>query len=528
MPTPSRSFRRVAIGLSMAALACGAQADWPSAGHDLKNSRYQANGNAIDSRSVGNLELKWALDVDGDVTANPAVDGQHLYFPDNKGFVYKVDKKTGVLVWKRPVSDYTGIAGDFARASPVIVGQTLILGNNSGKFLGPALGQPVPQPARVFALDKRTGQPLWTTQVDDTAMSFITHSAIVAGDVALVGLASNEELVAGFVPPPYWQWHFRGSVVALDVRTGAIRWKTYMVPDGYYGGAIWGSTGAVDMARRTVYMATGNNYAVPESVLSCLRANGSPAACMSPANHIDSVVALDLDTGALRWASKGLDYDAWNVGCGLSVPGFVIPPNDNCPVPTGPDWDFAQGPMLFGPGSQMVGAGQKSGKFWAFDARTGQVMWSTQVAPGGLTGGLQWGSASDGRRIFVAVANSGPTGSAQVPTPWTLKDGSQTTAGGWAALDVRNGSVLWTTADPLGSRAEAAVSATADVVFGCNLDFTRGTMYALDAATGRPLWKYDSGAPCNAGPSISDGMVYWGSGTFIGAPGAKKLFAFGL
>jgi polyvinyl alcohol dehydrogenase (cytochrome) len=509
-------------------VAAAAQAEWPSAGRDLKNSRYQSDERALNSRTVGGLQLKWALAVDGDVTANPAVDGQHLYFPDNKGNLYKVEKKTGAQVWKRRISDYTGIPGDFARASPVISGNTLILGNNSGKFLGPALGQAAPQPARVFALDKRSGDPLWVTQVDHTVMSFITHSAIVAGDVALVGVASNEELVAAFVPKAYWNWQFRGSVVALDVRTGAIRWKTYMVPEGYYGGAIWGSTGAVDMARRTVYMATGNNYAVPQSVLDCLTGGGSPATCMAPGNHIDSIVALDLDSGAIRWASKGLDYDAWNVGCGLSVPGFTLPPNDNCPVPTGPDWDFAQGAMLLGQGGTLVGAGQKSGKFWAFDARTGALAWATQVAPGGLTGGLQWGSASDGRRIFVAVANSGPTGSAQVPTPWTLKDGSSTVAGGWAALDARTGSVLWTTPDPGGSRAEAAVSAAADVVFGCNLAFGVGTMYALDANTGRPLWSFDSGAPCNAGPSISDGMVFWGSGTYIGAPGANKVFAFGL
>jgi len=87
--------------------------------------------------------------------------------------------------------------------------------------------------------------------------------------------------------------------------------------------------------------------------------------------------------------------------------------------------------------------------------------------------------------------------------------------------------VLWTTADPAGSRAEAAVSGANGVVFGCNLDPARGTMYALNAKTGAVLWSYDSGGACNAGPSIADGMVYWGSGTFTGF-GPKKDFAFGL
>jgi len=122
---------------------------------------------------------------------------------------------------------------------------------------------------------------------------------------------------------------------------------------------------------------------------------------------------------------------------------------------------------------------------------------------------------------------------------WTLKDGSTTTSGGWASLDARTGAVQWTTKDPLGSRAEAAVSGANGVIFGCNLDQVNGTMYALDAKTGKVLWSYNGGSgaspfvtgvfgACNAGPSIADGMVYWGSGAFQGAPGPKKVFAFGL
>jgi len=71
------------------------------------------------------------------------------------------------------------------------------------------------------------------------------------------------------------------------------------------------------------------------------------------------------------------------------------------------------------------------------------------------------------------------------------------------------------------------VSVAKGVVFGCNLAAGQGTMYALDAETSIPLWSYDSGGPCNAGPSIVDGMVFWGSGTFNGF-GPKKVFAFGL
>ncbi|WP_280154379.1 PQQ-binding-like beta-propeller repeat protein [Piscinibacter sp. XHJ-5] len=510
----------------------------------MRNSRYQNDETRISVRTVGGLTLRWSVATSGDVTANPAVDGDYLYFPDSAGFLYKVDKATGAIVWKNPVAQYTGIAGDFARATPAVAGDALILGNQSGKFLGTAFGQPDPQAARVFAVNKHTGAPMWSTQVDDTVLSFVTHSAVVANGTALVGIASNEELVAAFVPKPYWQWQFRGSVVALDTITGAIKWKTYTVPPGYYGGAVWGSTGAIDLRRNQAYMATGNNYMLPDSVLACLNSGGSPAACMDPSNMFDSIIALDLSTGVVKWVARGLPYDAWNVACGLNTPGFVVGPwfpgvYANCPngnpATAGPDWDFAQGPIMFGDTGNdldtgLVGAGQKSGMFWAFRAKDGKLAWSRQAAPGGVTGGLQWGSATDGQRIFVAAANSGPSsnGGGVGALPWTLKDGTTTTAGGWAALDAKSGAVLWTTKDPQGSRAEAAVSGANGVVFGCNLAAGAGTLYALDAKSGKVLWSYDSGAPCNAGPSIVDGMVFWGSGTFVSPGGPKKVFAFWL
>src|SRR5262249_60323029 len=110
-------------------------------------------------------------------------------------------------------------------------------------------------------------------------------------------------------------------------------------------------------------------------------------------------------------------------------------------------------------------------------------------------------------RIFVAVANSGPpsAGGGVGAFPWTLKDGSTAGSGGWAALARKTGAVLWATKAPIGSRSEAAASAANDVVFGCNLAAGVGRMVAMDAKSGAILWSFDSGGPCNAGPSISDG-----------------------
>ena len=547
----SQSMKATLRGAALASLLVSsglalADANWLSAGQGSNNGRSQASETKISPASVVSLAPLWAAAVAGDVTANPAVEGDFLYVPDSAGWLYALKRSNGQVVWKAQISNYTGYPGDWVRATPAISGNALIFGNQNGKNVE-FFGQTPPQGAWVLAVDKTTGALLWKTQIEAAKRSMVTHSAIIAKGMAIVGVASNDEFVSGLVPKSYWTWEGRGSVVALDVNTGAIKWKTYTVPQGYFGGSVWGSTGAVDLKRSQVYMATGDNFWAPESVQACVanaQANKTdPIPCHAADDYFDAVIALDIDTGKVNWGQHGIAYDTWNVGCGLNIPGvFTILPNDNCPNPKGPDWDFAQGPILINNGNgggdnDLVGAGQKSGVFFAFKAKDGKLAWSTQVAPGGLTGGLQWGSAYDGARIYVAVAQAGAAGAGVNPEPWKLKDGSTTTAGGWAALDPKNGKILWTTPDPYGNRAEAAVSVANGVMFGCTLNYNPGapTYFALNAATGAVAWSFRGPAnpgagkfgACQAGPSIADGMVYWGSGTAQGT-GLKLVYGFGL
>lgn len=554
-PLPSLILGTVALTLSLAAVPTRAddgkasRSGWPAAGKNLGNTRNAGDESKLGVKTAAQLATKWAYSASGDVTATPAVEGDYLYFPDAAGNLQKVNRKTGALVWKFPISKYTGLAGDYARATPAIAGDALILGNQNGKNLEMYGQLPVPQGAKVFGVDKNTGKLLWMTQVDSTTRSMVTTSAIVAKGTAYLGVASNEELVAGIVtkaPNPYaaqfgsWQWTFRGNVVALDVKTGAIKWKTYTVPQGYYGGSVWSSTPTVDLKRNQLYITTGDNFAIPDAALACAAAKKAAGQdllpCMAADDYFDSIVAMDLDTGKVKWGKRGLDYDNWNVGCGLFVPGFTFPPNDNCPNPKGPDWDFAQGAILMGDDDDaIVGAGQKSGVFWAFKASNGALAWKTQVAPGGLTGGLQWGSAYDGERIYVAASNAGPIlGLGQDAQPWTLKDGSTTTSGGWAALDAKTGKVLWTTKDPFGGRAEGPVSVVNGVVLGCNLEYNpanpalgAGHYVALNGKTGQMLWNSPTTGSCVAGAAIVGSTVYWGNGAGRGTT-PNAVYAFGL
>ncbi|WES66010.1 PQQ-binding-like beta-propeller repeat protein [Microbacter sp. GSS18] len=497
-------------------------AGWNSAGGDRSNTRHAASESKISPATVADLSLKWVLNTGGDVSATPAVDGDRVYVPDWAGNLYAVDRSTGAVVWQRQIEDYTGVPRDASRTSPAFTDTTLVIGDKgatSNADGSPSLGNG----GRVIAVDKQTGDVRWVTQVETHFAAVITQSPTIFDGVVYVGVSSVEEGLAGLIPG-YECCTFRGSLAALDLETGAILWKTYMAPEGYPGASVWGSSPAVDPKRGSVYVATGNNYAIPADALACVEAAGddpdAQQACLPPDDYFDAIVALDMTTGAVKWVTRALPYDTWTWACLFGAP--------SCPTPTGPDYDFGQAPALFkvknagGGPRELLGAGQKSGQYWALDPATGAVVWVTDTGPGGINGGLQWGSAVDGKRVYTANANSD-----QVPYPTA----SDPTTGIWSALDAATGEILWQTRPPNGGGASGPATTANGVVFGCTND-ADGWMYALDAATGEVLWSFESGGSCVSGAAISNGMVFWGSGYgfYGGAFGtpSNKLYAFDL
>jgi polyvinyl alcohol dehydrogenase (cytochrome) len=472
---------------------------WKMAGQSIKNTHHQKAESNISPSNVGDLEVQWAVTTGGEIWATPAVDGKFAYFPDSVGNLYKVNSDTGAVVWQRQIADYTGVPGNFSRTTPAIHGEFLIFGDQAGRqFAG----------ANVMAVDKNTGDLVWVNHLGTHPAAIITQSATVHGDKVYVGVASLEELYAAIIPG-YVCCDFRGSMAALDANTGETLWQTSVVPENFSGNAIWGSAPAVDTKRDQVYVATGNNYSAPQSVLDCVADAGDDAdaqmACLAPYpdNYFDSVLALDLTTGAVNWSNTVIPFDVWTVACLFNLP--------SCPNPAGPDFDFGQAPMLYTASTgknktrDLVGVGQKSGVFWSIDPDTGELVWATQVSPGGIAGGLQWGSAFDGNLIYTSSANS-------EYKPWQLPDGSITNAGIWSALDPASGEIIWQTANPSGDyNAGGPVSVANGVVYACSQD-PLGYMFALEAATGVVSWSFESGGSCNSGAAIVNGKVYWGSG----------------
>ncbi|MFC7000709.1 PQQ-binding-like beta-propeller repeat protein [Pseudobowmanella zhangzhouensis] len=203
-----------------------AESDWPMSGADINNTRHQKNETTLDPANVANLQVLWSTTLNSDVSATPAVEGKFVYVPDWAGYLTKMDAQTGAIIWQRSFTEYTGLPGNLARATPAVYKELVIIGDQGGRssFIPGVFGN-----ANIVAVNKHTGDLVWSTQVDAHPAAIITQSATVYQDTVYVGVASLEEAFAAFVPG-YPCCSFRGSMLALDVNTGAIKWRTYTAP----------------------------------------------------------------------------------------------------------------------------------------------------------------------------------------------------------------------------------------------------------------------------------------------------------
>lgn len=485
---------------------------WRVAGGNLADTHGSPLVWQIRPDNAAMLTQKWVFTTTGDVSATPTVEGNAVYVPDWGGMLYRLDGTSGNPVWSRKMSDYSGKSTSLSRNSPAIAQRTIIVGDMAT--------------ATVMAIDKGTGALVWSTLLDPLPAAFITASPTVLGGIVYASVSSQEEGLAatkpGYVPS------FRGTIAALDLETGKILWTFRVVPAGYTGGAVWSSSLAIDVTRGSLYATTGNNYTVPPAVATCLQAATTDAqmsACLSPDDHIDSILALDLFTGQLKWARRLIGADDYLNSC-------VEPTKDlPCPKPRGPDYDFGAGANLYtttigGQQVDIVGAGQKSGMYWALDPDTGATRWATLVGPGGGAGGIQWGTAADGVRVYAAIDDSNA-----LPYKLGPADTVTWTAGSWAALDAATGQILWqipaTGKNPLNpaldAGAQGGLSVAGGVLYAGSMS---GDMVAIDAASGAILWKFASGGTVIDGPAIAMGTVFWGSGYRRFGTGNDKLYAF--
>ncbi|KAL2644014.1 hypothetical protein R1flu_011601 [Riccia fluitans] len=483
---------------------------WLNHGRDLSNNRWARFEKKISTLSAKHLTERWIVNTEGDVTATPSIADGIVYFPDWSGAVYAVKQRTGEVVWKR---NLTSLAAEFfgtgnrtllSRSSPTIAGDRLLVG--------------IYGPCAVVALNISTGALQWGKLLDPHPYGIVTMSGTAYEGYLYTGSSSSEESATDIC------CSFQGAFFKLDISSGEIVWKIPMLPDNggridqYAGNAVWGSSPPIDVTRRLVYIATGNNYRTPEEITQCeLNYRNQtdppiPDPCIEPDNHVESVLAIDIDTGSISWARHLGGYDTWVITCRIPVPGSLV----NCPTIPGPDYDFGEAPMLLtipttgGNNASADGfrdvvvVGQKSGIIWALDRVSGQVIWDTPAGPGGNLGGSIFGMTTDGLRVFTNIVNVEGQNFTLAPGT-TVINGS-----GWVGLNATTGQVLWSTANPSIGWSTPALTHANGVVFGGSAvnTSTGSGIVALDAKVGKILKFIATNEPVYGGPSVSGGCAF--------------------
>jgi polyvinyl alcohol dehydrogenase (cytochrome) len=449
--------------------------------------------------------------------SQPTIVGGRLFIGSMTGAVYSLDANSGCTYWgfKSPAQIRSGVTLGSANGTPAVYF------GDSG--------------ATVYALNAETGELIWKVRPVDHFTTMITATPQVFNGVVYQTFSSFEEAIA---PDPTYQCcTFRGSVVALDAATGKKLWQTFTIPDapaptrkaaegpqqfGPSGAGIW-STPTIDEKLGVLYVATGDNYSDPPSKTS------------------DAVLAMDLKTGALLWSRQLTENDAYNNGC-------VTAQLTNCPTAKGPDHDFGQPPILvqLAGNNRALVIAQKSGMVHALDPdKKGAILWQKRASSGGYLGGSQWGSATDGQRIYVATSDLGIGATPDSTSPQGVRlTVDPKIGGGLHAFDLKTGATVWD-ANPLPCPAgqatcspaqSAAVTAIPGVVFSGSVD---GHLRAYSTTTGAVLWDVDTarefetvnGKPARggsldvAGPAVVNGMLFINSGygQWGGMPGNVLL-----
>jgi polyvinyl alcohol dehydrogenase (cytochrome) len=483
---------------------------WASWGGDAANTRFVPKG-GLTAADLPRLKLKWAFAYTGATSSRvqPALAGDKLFVASDNAELHALDPKTGCTYWT-----YKADAGI---RSSLTVGAYKAAGRAGfAVFFGD-------QRATAYAVDTVTGQVVWKRKVDDHAAAAITGALALEGGRVFVPVQGlNEEGTGGRGATPCCT--FRGSLSALDANTGDVIWKTYMVDEprargrntrsgqdafGPAGGAIWAPP-TVDVKRRSVYVATGNGYADP------------------PQPMTDAIVAMDMDSGKVKWVYQATPNDQWLGGCGARGGG-----NPGCPEQQGPDHDFSAAPLLATvAGRQLVIVPQKSGIAWALDPDKGTLVWQYRFGQGSGLGGV-WGAAFDGSTVYFGV------GDGQTPTP-----------GGVRAVRAASGEQVWSAGPPqprlcTGTpRCNAAQGAAVTAIPGALLAGSHdGGIRGYSSEDGKVIWEFNTngqfdavnggkatGASIDGSPLIvGDGMIFLNSGYGgIAARPGNALLAFGI
>jgi len=513
--------------------------NWLTYSGTYQSQRY-SRLDQITPANVANLEQKWVLQaqVFGAWQATPLVVDGIMYVSQRPNDVVALDAKTGRVFWiyrYTPSPDQRVCCGSNNRGV-AILGDTVFMGTLD---------------AHLVAIDARSGRAMWNVAVAEAKLGYsITHAPLVVKDKVIVGVGGGE-------------FGIRGFIAAFDAKTGKEAWRFKTIPEpgepGHEtwkddawksgGGSIW-VTGSYDPELNLTYWGVGN----PGPDWNNEQRPGDNL-------YTDSVVALDADTGTLRWH-------------------FQFTPNDPY------DYDSVQVPVLIdmnwrGPAdnvAKLLVWANRNGFFYALDRATGRflsgnpfvkVNWASALdergrpiqtpQPAGSPtwpgnqGGTNWYSPSYSPRteLFYVSAwegyatiyrketsvyqpgrnfsGGGFTVLTPVPGAPTIGVGRRSPINNWTdavghgsvlAIDPRSGETKW-------KFEQFDVSDSGILTTASDLLFTggrEGFFHALDARTGKLLWKASLGGQIVNGP-----MSYEVDGRqYVAVISGNSLVAFAL
>lgn len=480
---------------------------WSSTSRDAANSRFQPNP-GIAAEEVPKLALAWALGIPGGASGSPVVSGGRLFVSSGAGEILALDAARGCTLWT------------FAHGRIV---RTLTLGSGAETGTSPLvlfaddIGQ-------AYALEAESGEIRWMTQIERHPLNRATAAPSVYDGRVFFPMSSIEDPLTHV--PSHSCCDSRGSVTAVDAKSGKVLWKQYTVektprevaaasgdsPARFSpaGGSIYTPL-AIDARRGVVYASTAEAYTEED------------------ARGAYSVIALDMKTGARRWERQ-----------------FLPRPEDRAKAcaelgETDCRNAFSMGTSVtIHASSGASGArdllivGQKWGFVYGIDPdREGALVWKRRVARGGDMGGIMYGVADDGEALYVPVSDI----YAEAPER----------PGDLVSLDPSDGSVRWRAKQPdpvcswgddascVGAQS-AAPTAIPGVVFASAWD---GFVRAHSSQTGELVWQFDTGRSFEAingrakGGQIAaypiqvvEGRVYVTSGASSQAHPGNALLVF--
>jgi glucose dehydrogenase len=443
--------------------------DWPLPGHDYANTR-STQTSPITKRNVKQLRVKWREEPEGlgNMTTTPLVLGDTVYLEDGNGTVFALDRDSGEVRWK---TEPTGF--------------------NIGPF-GVAVGDGLVYAVRgsdgVIAFDADTGEKVWERKITPNKTTGIDIQPQVFDGQVLV---STVPISIGGI----YVGGDHGVISALNARTGKVNWSFDTVdsadlwgnPDVNSGGGAWYPI-AVDPKRGVAYAGIANPAPFPGTP-------EFPNGSSRPGQNLytDSIVALDLKTGKLRWYRQVTEHDIFDR-----------------------DQVHAMIARLANGKDVVISAG-KSGVVLGVDPERGAELWRTPigdhsnddlealtgpttVAPGTYGGVLTPPATADGV-VYLPMVNA----PAELEPNKTAYFGADVMKGEGevVAVDAGTGKVKWSQklpGNPLGG-----TTVVNDLVFTALID---GTVMALDRETGAIVWKYQAGGDINGWMAVAGDTIF--------------------